>query len=151
MSGYWTGCFSRCGGPAAPSDQKYRRRGGLFQAPGCAPYSLAASDEGSNAMGTEEHAAVLGLHEIDETQAALVGGKGAHLGELAQVEGIRVPPGFCVTTNAFRRIMARAPSIDDVLDRLSRLDAGDREEIRELSVEIRRAVEVVAMPDDVVA
>jgi phosphoenolpyruvate synthase/pyruvate phosphate dikinase len=32
-----------------------------------------------------------------------------------------VPAGFCVTTDAFRRIMAEAPSIDDRLDRLSRL------------------------------
>ena len=48
---------------------------------------------------------VVGLHEIDETQAALVGGKGAHLGGLSRIEGIRVPAGFCVTTDAFRRIM----------------------------------------------
>ena len=49
---------------------------------------------------------VLDFQEIDRTQVALVGGKGAHLGELSRIEGIRVPPGFCVTTAAFRRIMA---------------------------------------------
>jgi rifampicin phosphotransferase len=120
-------------------------------------------------MGTEEHAAViaggdptgidtfqpdcyvLAFQEIDETQVAVVGGKGAHLGELSQIEGIRVPPGFCVTTNAFRRMMAEAPSIDDPLDRLSRLDPGDREAIRKLSAEIRRTVEGIAIPDDVAA
>jgi len=37
---------------------------------------------------------VLGLEEIDKTQVALVGGKGANLGELSRIEGIRVPPGF---------------------------------------------------------
>ena len=72
---------------------------------------------------------VLGFEEIDQTQVALVGGKGAHLGELSRIEGIRVPAGFCVTTDAFRRIMAEAPSIDDLLDRLSRLDPDDRESI----------------------
>ena len=46
-------------------------------------------------------------------QVALVGGKGAQLGELSRIDGIRVPPGFCVTTDAFRRIMSEAPSIDD--------------------------------------
>ena len=51
---------------------------------------------------------VLGFEEIDQTQVALVGGKGAHLGELARIEGIRVPPGFCVTTDAFRRIVAES-------------------------------------------
>ena len=32
---------------------------------------------------------VLGLEEIDKTQGALVGGKGANLGELSRIEGIR--------------------------------------------------------------
>ena len=45
---------------------------------------------------------VLGFQEIDQTQVAVVGGKGAHLGELSRIEGIRVPAGFCVTTDAFR-------------------------------------------------
>src|SRR5215218_9697516 len=120
-------------------------------------------------MGTEEHAAViaggdpngidtfqpdcyvLGLPEIDATQVAVVGGKGVHLGELWHIEGIRVPPGFCVTTNAFRRILAEAPSIDDRLDRLSRLSPDDREAIRTLSADIRRTLEGLTIPDDVAA
>jgi phosphoenolpyruvate synthase/pyruvate phosphate dikinase len=110
-------------------------------------------------MGTEQHAAVsaggdsdcyvLGLQELDETQVGVVGGKGARLGELSRIEGIRVPPGFCVTTDAFRRVMRQAPTIDDRLDRLSRLNPGDRNAIRELSAEIRRTLEGIAMPDDV--
>ncbi|MGD0018996.1 MAG: rifamycin-inactivating phosphotransferase [Candidatus Limnocylindrales bacterium] len=90
---------------------------------------------------------VLGFHEIDQTQVAVVGGKGAHLGELSRIKGIRVPAGFCVTTDAFRRIMAEA-SIDDRLDRMPRLKPDDREAIRALSAEIRRAVEGIAIPDD---
>ena len=54
---------------------------------------------------------VLDLQEIDQTQVARAGGKGAHLGELSRIEGIRVPAGFCVTTDAFRRVVADAPSI----------------------------------------
>jgi pyruvate,water dikinase len=94
---------------------------------------------------------VLGFQEIDQTQIAIVGGKGAHLGELSRIEGVRVPAGFCVTTDAFRRIMAEAPSIDERLDRLSRLNPGDREAIRTLSAEIRRALEGIAIPDDLAA
>src|SRR5215472_10635302 len=90
----------------------------------------------------------LGLQEIDTTQVALVGGKGAHLGELSRIDGIRVPAGFCVTTDAFRRIMSTAPSIDDQLDRLSRLDPDDRQAIRMLSAEIRGTLEWIAIPDD---
>ena len=94
---------------------------------------------------------VLGFHEIDQTQVAVVGGKGAHLGELSRIEGLRVPVGFCVTTDAFQRIMAEAPSIDDRLDRLSRLKPHDREAIRALSAEIRQTLEAIAIPDDLAA
>lgn len=91
---------------------------------------------------------VLDLREVDETQVAIVGGKGARLGGLWRIEGIRVPAGFCVTTEAFRRIVAQAPAIGDRLDQLSGLNPDDREAIRTLSAEIRRAIEETAVPDD---
>jgi pyruvate,water dikinase len=94
---------------------------------------------------------VLGFHEIDRTQVAVVGGKAAQLGELSRIDGIRVPAGFCVTTAAFRRIMAQAPSTDERLDRLSRLSVDDRESIRTLSAEVRRTLEGSAVPDDLAA
>src|SRR5688572_19528722 len=94
---------------------------------------------------------VLGLQEIDQTQVAVVGGKGANLGELSRIEGLRVPAGFCVTKDAFERIMAEAPSMDDRLDRLSRLKPDEREAIRALSAEIRGALEGIAIPDDLAA
>jgi len=94
---------------------------------------------------------VLGFQEIDQEQVAAVGGKGAHLGELSRIEGIRVPDGFCVTTSAFQRIIAEAPSIDDRLDRLSSLTLDDREAIRVLSAEIRRTLEGISIPDDLAA
>ncbi|MDC0768951.1 rifamycin-inactivating phosphotransferase [Streptomyces sp. HD] len=95
---------------------------------------------------TEQY--VLDLQEVDETQVAVVGGKGAHLGGLSRIEGIRVPGGFCVTTGAFRRIMAQVPSIDDLLDQLSRADPDDGESIRTLSAQIRRTIEETAVPGD---
>ncbi|MER7754845.1 rifamycin-inactivating phosphotransferase [Kitasatospora sp. NPDC097643] len=91
------------------------------------------------------------LQEVDRTQVAIVGGKGAHLGELSRIEGIRMPAGFCVTTDAFRRITVEALSIDDQLDRLSRLDPDDREAVRALSAEIRRTIEETAIPGDLAA
>ena len=92
---------------------------------------------------------VLPFPEIHQQQAFLVGGKGANLGELSRIDGIRVPPGFCVTTDAFRRVMADAPSIDDLADRLSRVGVDDVEASRRLSAEIRRAIERLAVPGDV--
>src|SRR5580658_5401630 len=94
---------------------------------------------------------VLDLEEIDQTQVALVGGKGANLGELTRIEGVRVPAGFCVTTDAFRRIMTAVPWIDVQLERLSRLDPDDRQAIRALSAEIRQTVAEIAIPADLAA
>lgn len=94
---------------------------------------------------------VLDLREVDETQTALVGGKGAHLGGLSRIDDVRVPAGFCLTTDAFRRIVAAAPSLDDRLDQLSRLDPDDREAIRVLSAGIRTTLEGVTIPGDLAA
>lgn len=95
---------------------------------------------------TEQY--VLDLQEVDETQVAVVGGKGAHLGGLSRIEGIRVPRGFCVTTNAFRQAMAEAPSLGERLDNLARVNPDDREEIRTLSAQIRRTIEETPLPAD---
>jgi pyruvate,water dikinase len=56
-----------------------------------------------------------------------------------------------VTTDAFQRIIAEAPSIDDQLDQLSRLKPDDQDAIRALSAEIRRTLEEIAIPDDLAA
>src|SRR4051812_20302025 len=92
---------------------------------------------------------VLSFDEIDQTQVAIVGGKGAHLGELSRIEGIHVPPGFCVTTAAFERIMSEVPSIDRQLDQLSLLEPEDREAITIQSEKVRRSIEAIAIPDDI--
>src|SRR5258708_6393272 len=90
---------------------------------------------------------VLGLEEVRRTDVRLVGGKGANLGELSRLEGegIRVPDGFCVSTEAFKRVLREAPAIGDLLDRLSLLNAEDRDDIGELSAEIRRVIEGLAI------
>jgi pyruvate,water dikinase len=91
---------------------------------------------------------VLGFEAIDRTQIAIVGGKGANLGELSRIAGIAVPTGFCVTTDAFRRIMADAPSLEDHLDRLALLEPDDRHAIGTISAEIRETLEAIAVPGD---
>jgi hypothetical protein len=93
----------------------------------------------------------LGFEDVDQMQVAVVGGKGAHLAELARIEGICVPAGFCVTTDAFRRILGEVPSIDDRLERLARLEPDDPEAIRVLSSELRRALQGIAIPEDLSA
>jgi rifampicin phosphotransferase len=91
---------------------------------------------------------VLDFSRIDQTQRDRVGGKAANLGELSRIESIHVPSGFCVTTDAFQRILADAPSIDEQFDRLARLKPDDRDAIGALSAEIRATIEATNIPDD---
>src|SRR5512135_3714864 len=92
---------------------------------------------------------VLGFQEIDKTKLMVVGGKGANLGELSRIEGIRVPDGFCISTAAFKRIVGETPSINELLDKLALLKLADRDKIGELSGEIRRVIEGLAIPEDI--
>ncbi|MBB6215333.1 pyruvate,water dikinase [Anaerosolibacter carboniphilus] len=91
---------------------------------------------------------VLGFQEIDKTKLAMVGGKGANLGELSRIDGIRVPEGFCVTTEAYKRIIGQTPEFNALLEQLSLLKAEDRERVREISGKIRSVIEGTAIAKD---
>ena len=56
----------------------------------------------------------LDFTRIDGSMLATVGGKAANLGVLTAA-GLPVPPGFCVTTEAYRRVAAGVP-LDEVRD-----------------------------------
>ena len=92
---------------------------------------------------------VLGFQDIDKTKIGAVGGKGANLGELSKIEEICVPEGFCISTIAFKRIIEGTAAIEKLLDQLSRLKIEDRDKIGELSGEIRRVIEAIAIPQDI--
>jgi pyruvate,water dikinase len=66
-----------------------------------------SSPDSSNAGTTP---LVLDLAAVDASQLALVGGKAGNLGEMIRA-GLPVPPGFCVTTEAYCRVAGSA-SID---------------------------------------
>lgn len=92
---------------------------------------------------------VLGFQDIDKTKLMVVGGKGANLGELSQIHGIRVPEGFCISTEAFKRIVGETSSINELLEKFQLLKVEDRDKIGELSDEIRRVIEGIAIPEDI--
>ncbi|WP_159882345.1 phosphoenolpyruvate synthase [Paenibacillus puerhi] len=93
---------------------------------------------------------VLSFQEIEKTQLLLVGGKGLHLGELSTMEGIQVPEGFCVTTVGFQKAIEQNPTYHALLDRLTELKAEDREQIGEISRELRQLIREAEIPSDVV-
>ena len=74
---------------------------------------------------------------IDAGMLTAVGGKAANLGELTTA-GLPVPPGFCVTTEAYRLVAAEA-GMDALLD-------GDH---ADLAVRARELLLAAPMPDGV--
>lgn len=105
----------------------------------------------TEAVDRAEQGEVVDLADIDRTLIGVAGGKGANLGELLRMEGVRVPPGFCVTTRAFARVVAAAPEVAALLEDLAGVDPSDREALATLAGGLRDAVEGLAVPDDLVA
>jgi pyruvate,water dikinase len=92
---------------------------------------------------------ILNLKDIDKTKLMIVGGKGANLGELYRIPGIRVPDGFCISTEAFKKILEETPLMNELLEQLSLLKIENRSKINELSGEIRLCLEGIVIPDDI--
>lgn len=105
----------------------------------------------SEAVDRAEHGEVVDLATIDRTLIGVAGGKGAGLGELLRMQGIRVPPGFCVTTRAFTRVVEAAPEVETVLAELAGVAPDDREGLAALAGGLREAVEALPVPDDLAA
>ncbi|HYG15101.1 MAG TPA: phosphoenolpyruvate synthase, partial [Bacteroidia bacterium] len=89
---------------------------------------------------------ILDFREIDKTMLALIGGKGASLGELFGIDGVQVPEGFCITTEAYRKITGNNPELDNLLAELTRLDA---EDLPPISEKIRTIIENISIPEDI--
>jgi pyruvate, water dikinase len=86
--------------------------------------------------------AVIWFDRLARTDVALVGGKNASLGEMVQqlgARGIRVPPGFATTAQAFRDYLAANNLNEFIAGTLARLDDGQLE-LAEAGRRIRAAI-----------
>ncbi|MFJ2034214.1 PEP/pyruvate-binding domain-containing protein [Streptosporangium sp. NPDC087985] len=90
---------------------------------------------------------ILKFDDIGAEMLPLVGGKAANLGMLTTA-GFPVPPGLCVTTEAYRRVTAQA-GLDDVLDVLAVTRADDVQSLNELAGRARELVLSAPVPDDI--
>jgi phosphoenolpyruvate synthase/pyruvate phosphate dikinase len=88
------------------------------------------------------------FQEMDRSTFTLAGGKGTNLAELSTIKGICVPDGFCVTTEAYRRITGSNPVFNDLLNELNRLKQEERSAISIISAKIREAIEGTPIPKD---
>ncbi len=92
---------------------------------------------------------VLKLNETGAGEVALVGGKGASLGELSRIDGIEVPPGFCVTTEAWRQVVGESGPVAELPRRLARFGVGDTDELLSLGAGLRAAVLAAPIPGEI--
>lgn len=92
---------------------------------------------------------VLGFKDVDKSKLEVVGGKGANLGELSRISGIQVPEGFCITTEAYKKIIGHNSEFNMLLVQLSSLRLEDREKISEVSGKIRGVIEGITIPKDI--
>jgi pyruvate,water dikinase len=90
--------------------------------------------------------------EISLADVPSVGGKNASLGELRRELGslgIRVPAGFAVTADAYRRAVDDAGLRPRIAELLGGLDKTDTEALAARADEVRRLIVQAGIPDDI--
>ncbi|MDT3672548.1 MAG: PEP/pyruvate-binding domain-containing protein [Aromatoleum sp.] len=80
------------------------------------------------------------FEECGKDSVPLVGGKCSSLGELINA-GVRVPPGFALTTNGYADFMRDAGILADIRGILDGLDHEDMDALEAASAEIRAMIE----------
>lgn len=87
----------------------------------------------------------LWFEQITKDLTPVVGGKNASLGEMLRA-GIRVPPGFAVTTDGYLEFLAQTGIRGEINDLLATIHYDDVASLNEASVRIRGLIENTPMP-----
>ena len=96
---------------------------------------------------TSPQGQVVSLETLRRDAAERGGGKGANLGELVAA-GLDVPPGFCVTTAAYRRTVVEAGLAEAIGKALRDVRAEDPGSAEAASASITTLFEDLPLPDD---
>ncbi|MGD9034110.1 MAG: PEP/pyruvate-binding domain-containing protein [Desulfobacteraceae bacterium] len=88
----------------------------------------------------------LNFEKVDKGSLPLVGGKNASLGEMIKA-GIRVPPGFAVTTDSYLRFITEAEIKDKISDILSELDPDDVKSLNHAAQKVQELINNASMSD----
>ncbi len=94
--------------------------------------------------GADRGRLVLPLEEADASMLPLVGGKAANLGELLRA-GFPIPPGYCVTTQAYALVAGDA-GLQPTLDALAATPPGDPT-LAEHAAAVRERLLAAPVPD----
>lgn len=93
---------------------------------------------------------VLWLKEIDSSKIDLVGGKGASLGEMyqhLQDQGVKVPNGFAITTQAYRYFLDHSQAHDQIRKEMAELEE-DKSNLNRVGAAVRMVIKNCRFPPD---
>lgn len=91
---------------------------------------------------------IVWFKEVDKEDIALVGGKGANLGEMTKA-GFPVPGGFIVSAPAYNYFLDAARIRQKIRDQLSGLDVNDGQKLERVSQNIQNLITRSRFPKDV--
>ncbi|HWR06024.1 phosphoenolpyruvate synthase [Sporomusa sp.] len=92
---------------------------------------------------------ILYFSEINKSSLSSVGGKGANLGELCQIPGIKVPGGFCVSTKAYSDFINTSQEIAVLVKRLALSSLESLEDLKITGQSIRAHLETLTIPEQI--
>ncbi|MAF36883.1 phosphoenolpyruvate synthase [archaeon] len=84
--------------------------------------------------------------EISNKDVPIVGGKGASLGEMYNAE-FPIPPGFCVTANAYKRFVQENNLTKPIKELLKDLDVNDSATLQKTAKEIQNLIKEAQLPE----
>ncbi|MEM1675154.1 MAG: phosphoenolpyruvate synthase [Desulfurococcaceae archaeon] len=91
---------------------------------------------------------VVWLEEVGKEDVLLVGGKNANLGEMIKA-GIPVPPGFAVTSYAYKYFLEKTGLANQINELLSKIDVNDKKQLDETTAMIREMIISKPMPPEI--
>jgi pyruvate,water dikinase len=86
--------------------------------------------------------------ELSKSDVGIAGGKGANLGEMTEA-GLPVPPGFAITTPAYRRFTEQTGVLDQIQALVQDLDVDDNAALLKAAEGAKQIVVKAEMPKDV--
>ena len=92
--------------------------------------------------------AVVWFNEVTKKDIAIVGGKGANLGEMTNAD-IPVPPGFIVTSYAYFDFLKQTNLVDKIHELLDPIDVNDSKQLQQIAAQVRELISNATMPPEI--
>ena len=91
---------------------------------------------------------IVWFNEVAKKDIPLVGGKGANLGEMTNID-VPVPPGFIITADTYFDFLRQTKLIDKIRELLAPVDVDDSEQLQKVAAQVRHTISGAAMPAEI--